>query len=152
MDLAVLSALKAEVARRESALKEQFRDQHGRGTQYAELDGQEVGTVNVSRPSTTWRVTDDAAFLRWVRESHPTEIVESVSGAFKAKCLTDCKAAGDAVDRNGEVIPGVEGFTAPTGTVRVTVTDEQEARLVAALQAGEVAIPFVPLAIERAAS
>lgn len=148
LDLAILSALRAEVARRESALKVAFRAEHGRGTQYATLDGQEVGTVSVAKPSTTWSVRDEPAFTRWVKDTHPTEIVQAVSGAFKARVLTDCKAAGAPVDRNGEIVPGVESFTAEQGSVRVTVSGEQEAVLVAGLTSGDIAIPFVPLALE----
>lgn len=61
-------------------------------------------------------VTDERAFVAWVKEHHPTEIVESVNPAY-VKALTT--VGGSLVDANGEVVAGVEvQVGAPSLTVR----------------------------------
>lgn len=143
LDLAVLKALQAEVTRREALLKAAFKSGHGRGTAYAELDGQEVGQVTVTKGSISWGVRDEHAFTRWVRDNHPSELVESVSPAFRAKILSDAKAAGAPVTRDGEVVPGVED-SERAGYVAVKVTDEQAAVIVSAWRSGVLGMPDVP--------
>lgn len=61
-------------------------------------------------------VTDERAFVAWVKEHHPTEIVESVNPAY-VKAL---KTVGESlVDAHGEVVAGVEvQVGAPSLTVR----------------------------------
>lgn len=61
-------------------------------------------------------VTNERAFLAWVKEHHPTEVVESVNPAY----LTSLKQVGDVVvDRDGVVADGVEVVTgSPTLSVR----------------------------------
>lgn len=142
LDLATLAALRAEVARRETAIKQQFKAMHGRGTQYASLGDLEVGVVTVAKPSISWTVSDPHALLRWVRANHPSEVVESVAPAFVTRLLADCKAAGDAVTRDGEIVPGVTDVQRE-GSVRVTVTPEQAELIVAAWRAGVLSVPDV---------
>ena len=61
-------------------------------------------------------VTDERAFLAWVKKNHPTEIVESVNSAY----LSSLKQVGDVlVDKDGVVADGVEVVTSrPTLSVR----------------------------------
>lgn len=61
-------------------------------------------------------VTNERAFLAWVKENHPTEIVESVNPAY----LTSLKQVGDVViDKDGQVADGVEVVTGkPSLSVR----------------------------------
>ena len=61
-------------------------------------------------------VVDERAFLAWVKEHHPTEVVESVNPAYLASLQT----VGDAViDKDGVVADGVEVVTGkPSLTVR----------------------------------
>ncbi len=50
-------------------------------------------------------VTNDRAFLAWVKEHHPTEVVESVNPAY----LASLKQVGDSVvDKDGLVADGVD--------------------------------------------
>ena len=61
-------------------------------------------------------VTDERAFVEWVKENHPTEIVESVNPAY----LASLKQVGDVlVDKDGVVADGVEVVTSkPSLSVR----------------------------------
>ena len=61
-------------------------------------------------------VTNERAFLEWVKKNHPTEIVESVNPAY----LTSLKQVGDCViDKDGQVADGVEVVTGkPSLSVR----------------------------------
>jgi hypothetical protein len=70
-------------------------------------DGTEVGTVTIGRPAVYASVVDEDAFLRWVEETRPDEIVGTVRGSYRTAVLAQCKAAGAAVTRDGELVPGV---------------------------------------------
>lgn len=61
-------------------------------------------------------VADERAFLEWVKENHPTEVVESVNAAY----FKSLKAVGEAViDADGVVVDGLEVVTgAPSLSVR----------------------------------
>lgn len=66
-------------------------------------------------------VTDERAFLEWVRENHPTEIVESVNPAY----LASLKQVGDVlVDKDGQVADGV---AVVTGNPSLSVRSEKGA-------------------------
>jgi len=84
----------------------------------AELaDGTKVGSVSAVQPKPAAAVTDDAAFLAWVRSTAPGEVVSrvvtEVRPAYRAALLAEMTAAGAAEipDRQtGEIapVPGVE--------------------------------------------
>lgn len=65
------------------------------------------------------RVTDEAALLAWVKEHHPSEIVESVNPAFM-KTFT---AVGDVVIWQGEPVDFME---VQTGDPYITVKGNAE--------------------------
>lgn len=72
-------------------------------------DGTNLGTVTVAAADASARVTDEAAFTKWVQQRFPSEIVPTVRASFRKKLLDEATAAGDPVDAStGEVIPGVE--------------------------------------------
>lgn len=61
-------------------------------------------------------ITDERAFLEWVKEHHPTEIVEKVNDAY-VKALK--QVDGSLVDADGNVAAGIEVQTgAPSLSVR----------------------------------
>ena len=81
-----------------------------------------------SKGSTKIVVADEAALLAWVKEKHPTEIVESVNDAFRN---TFKAVDGVVIDMAGEAVPGMEVRTgAPTLSVR---SEKGAASLVAKL-------------------
>lgn len=74
-----------------------------------------------SRGSRKVVVTNERAFLEWVKEHHPTEVVESVNPAY----LASLKQVGDVVvDKDGVVADGVEVVQ---GKPSLTVRSEKEA-------------------------
>jgi hypothetical protein len=83
----------------------------------AELpDGTEVATVTLVSPAPAATVTDEAAFLAWVRQHHPDQVharvVVEVREAFAKALLKEMTAAGVAQwcdTETGEVhtVPGV---------------------------------------------
>jgi hypothetical protein len=105
-------------------------------------DGTDLGAVCLSAGRTSAKVTDPAAFLAWVAQRHPSELVQAVRDSFTKKILDAVTAAGEPVDTaTGEVIPGVEVTTGdPFLTVRPT--DEAKTRMRETLQAsGLLALP-----------
>lgn len=80
-------------------------------------DGTVVAKISLTDPKPTAGVTDEGAFLAWVRDTHPSEIerqfVTSVRPAFATRVLAEMTAAGTprVVDtETGEVhdVPGVQ--------------------------------------------
>lgn len=75
-------------------------------------------------------VTDESAFVAWVKEHHPSEIVESVNPAY-VKALTT--VGEHLVDADGQVAAGIE---VQTGSPSLSVRSEKNAlELVAQLVA-----------------
>lgn len=80
-------------------------------------NGSVVAKISLTDPKPTASVADEAAFLAWVRDSHPSEVerrfVTEVRPAFATRVLAEMTAAGTprVVDtETGEVhdVPGVE--------------------------------------------
>lgn len=72
-------------------------------------DGTNLGAVSVSAGRAKAKVYDERAFLAWVAERHPGEVVQVVRESFAKRLLDAATIAGDPVDpATGEVIPGVE--------------------------------------------
>jgi hypothetical protein len=155
---AVVKFLADRVAEANKDAKADVLDQLDAGDRKGAVlpDGGDVGTVSVTKGRKTISVTDEAAFLAWVREHSPhnIEVTERVRPAY-TKSVTDGGQAryGMVVDPNsGEIIPGLalrEGD--PYVTVRQS--DEQAEVLAAALEAGvldvrDVFLPATPKEIE----
>ena len=109
---------------------------------HASVDGRDCGTVSVSKGRESWKVTDDAAFTRWVKTHRPDAIVESVRKSDQASILAGIK--GD-----GEVPDGVEpSFGDPYVSVRLT--DDQRSELIAAFRSGAARLPELDAAVTAA--
>lgn len=60
-------------------------------------DGTAVGTVTITQGRESLRVTDEAAFLAWVKEHRPDQVetVERVHKAYRKHVLDDVKDGGE---------------------------------------------------------
>lgn len=70
--------------------------------------GDRLGTVSYTGGELRAEVTDKGKLLRWVKENHPTEIIEEVAPAFLWALVQ--KAVADATQdgvESGEVLPGI---------------------------------------------
>lgn len=116
----------------------------------AELpDGTVVAKIGLSDPKPEARVVDEAAFLAWVRESHPGEVerrlVTEVRPAFEAKLLSEMTGAGVPCDPStGEVVPGVQIRATRSRTHAVRFEKQGRADVAAAWQAGQLAHLVLP--------
>jgi hypothetical protein len=105
--LIVLAIVKRRVAAFEAEIRAQvLADSDPGDKKNAKAGDARIGTVSVTDPETSWRVTDVNAFTAYVKEHWPTEVhsftTETVRSAFEKQLL------GDPVDETtGEVIPGV---------------------------------------------
>jgi hypothetical protein len=119
--LLMMRALKDRIAQADTAMRAAARDAgfDVAGVRQIGVIGQDqIGSVQVTRAAASWRVTDMAALLRWVKANAPTEVetVEQVRPAYVTKLLGDCKAGAlpDGVVPDGVDI--IEG--SPTLAVR----------------------------------
>ncbi|MEV0646040.1 hypothetical protein AB0I28_12320 [Phytomonospora sp. NPDC050363] len=71
--------------------------------------GMKLGIVTYAQGRTSAYIADEKAFLAWVEENHPSEMVRVINPDFKTRLLSACTTAGEPVDpSSGEVVPGVE--------------------------------------------
>lgn len=115
--VALLTALKDAVEAELDAARAEARDviikaREELGVKSVEVtvpDGEVVATVTVAGGGTAPAVHYDETFLAWVKENHPTEVVEAVRPAFSKALLGRLEQAGDKfVDPNtGEVVAGI---------------------------------------------
>jgi hypothetical protein len=72
-------------------------------------DGANLGAVSLVAGSPKARVVDERAFLAWVVDRYPGEVVQMVRESFSRMLLEGATAAGEPIDKStGEVVPGVE--------------------------------------------
>lgn len=103
--LVVLAIVKRRVEAFEKTLRARVMDDSDPGDKKNAKAGEHrIGTVSVTDPETSWRVTDAEAFTAYVKERWPSEVyaIENVRGAF-AKQLLD----NPVDEQTGEVIPGL---------------------------------------------
>ena len=70
-----------------------------------------VGWLSIPKPSRKAAIVNEAKFLTWVQDNHPTEIVPSVRGSFTDLVLRSVRERGGWLDKStGELtdVPGVE--------------------------------------------
>lgn len=67
----------------------------------------DYGTVSVVRPKRVAYIADPDAFLAWVQEHRPDEIVHSVRPSFAEAYLAELgmDSSGECFDRDGEIVP-----------------------------------------------
>jgi hypothetical protein len=113
--LAVLRALKNRVREVELEITAEFLSSMDVGDAKSAIlaDGTMLGKATKIRGRETPHVVDESAFLAWVQNRHPSEIVTAVRPAYRAKLLLSAKVNGMAVDGStGEVVPGITVDTA----------------------------------------
>lgn len=95
-----------------------------------------IGKATMTKGRAKLVITDESAFLEWVKAQHPSEVVESVNPAFVDGLKARAKdiGLGVVIDSHGEVVPGV---AIEEGAPYVTVRKEKNAEeLVALLLSG----------------
>lgn len=113
-----------------AATREELAASLSRGTKhtiFTDDETVELGQVWMSNPKGSWRVTDEAALLAWVKANHPTALVEvretRISPAWLKGLLSD------PVTADGEIPPGVDQVAGrPTLTVKPSAAAKDIAR------------------------
>lgn len=91
-------------------------------------NGDDFGTVTLVPGRIGARITDPAAFLAWVAERYPEQIIQTVNPAFAERLLATAARKGDPVDDEGELVPGVTvGQGSGYLTVRPTTAAKDKA-------------------------
>lgn len=94
----------------------------------AKVGDTRIGTVLVGNGRETWKVTDPRAFLAWVTETRPDELVQSVRESYTAAVLAACKRDGAWTDTSTGEIFVPPGVACSTGDPVLTVKPNDEAR------------------------
>lgn len=82
-----------------------------------------VATVRVDTAPVSAKVTDERAFVAWVRENAPTELVDAVRESYTKRLLAQVKddPDGRAMNPAGELVQ-VPGITREVGDPKVVVS------------------------------
>lgn len=146
LDLAATKAIKDHV----TTLWENLRVEAGDHLEPGDKKAAKLpdGTTGASilktdpKPTASWKVTDEAAFLLWVKEHRPSAIVEQVRSSDTTSIL------GGIAD-TGEIPDGVEEVTSQgRPTVSVTQTPAQRQAVIDAWRSGALVLPDPVEAIE----
>lgn len=119
--LALRAGVFGVVEREAKAAKDAAREQLMAALPFGDTVAGRVGDEIVckagwSKGSSKLVVTDERAFLEWVKENHPTEVVESVNSAYLASLK---QVEGTVIDADGLPVDGVEVVTGkPSLSVR----------------------------------
>lgn len=91
------------------------------------VNGEHVASVTKTKPRTTARVTDMAAFTNWCLQHHPTEVVTQARESWVNTVLQTSKKAGEPCAPDGTLdIPGIEVNEGDPGlTVRLSERAEE---------------------------
>lgn len=87
-----------------------------------------LGFVQKIKGRESWAVTDPEAFLAWVQQVAPTEVVtvKKVRESFISAVLNDCKSHGGWISPDGELLHP-DGADARVGEPTITVKPTAEA-------------------------
>ena len=113
LELAAISMIADAAKKRKDELRAQLQgemDVIGADRVKAELDGEVIAYVTTSKPKFKWEVTSERKFVEWVKDNHPSEIVESVRESFREVILDKFNYVDDAaIDPNGEIVDWLVG-------------------------------------------
>lgn len=147
---AALKTLADEVGAQMKAVKaamQQQLEETGASQVHATLGDTKVATVSRTTSTAAAVVTDDEAFIAWVRETAPTEVVSrvvtEVRPAFRAALLAQMTASGAAEvpdKASGEItgVPGVAVRTPRATTHSVRLAKDGAALIAAAWRDGQL--------------
>lgn len=113
LELAAISMIADAAKKRKDELRAQLQgemDGIGADRVKAELDGDVIAYVTTSKPKFKWEVISERKFVEWVKDNHPSEIVESVRESFREVILDKFNYLDDAaIDPNGEIVDWLVG-------------------------------------------
>ena len=116
LELAAVTMIEQEAKKAKDALRARLKaemDTIGADRVKAEIDGSQVAYVTTSAPKFKWNVKSQRAFVEWVKNNLPGEIVESVRESSVDIILNKFKFVdGVVIDPNGEIVSWLEGTTA----------------------------------------
>lgn len=108
LELAAISLVADQAKKRKDELRAQLKaemDAIGADRVKAEIDGHSIGYVTTTKPRKKLVITGRRYFIQWVKENHPTEIVEEVRESFEKVILDKFKFHdGIAITPDGEAV------------------------------------------------
>lgn len=143
--LAVLKVLTTELGNAKKAADCEIRDGwRPKDRITATLPGdKDVGTVTLASGKTMARLTDEAAYEKWVRENHDDQIevieITRVRPDFTDRLMAAARKLGVAVDADtGEEVPGITVLAGDPYPM-VKLADDAREQVAKAWRSGELA-------------
>ena len=110
-EIAIVTLMADHLTEKKDQLRDEFRiacAELGADASKAIIEGKEIAKVSMVTPKPTPYITDENAFLRYVKTFHPDEIIEAVRESFRKKFLTDWTEDHDGWSINEETGEMVE--------------------------------------------
>ena len=130
LELAAIAMIADAAKKRKDELRAQLQaemDDIGADRVKAELDGDVIAYVTTSKPKFKWEVISERKFVEWVKDNHPSEIVETVRESFREVILEQFNYVDDAaIDPNGEIVDWLVGHIAEPYLVTKFHSDGRE--------------------------
>jgi len=130
LELAAIAMIADAAKKRKDELRAQLQaemDGIGADRVKAELDGEVIAYVTTSKPKFKWEVISERKFVEWVKDNHPSEIVESVRESFREVILDKFNYVDDAaIDPNGEIVDWLVGHISEPDLVTKFHSDGRE--------------------------
>lgn len=108
LELAAISLVADQAKKRKDELRAQLQaemDAIGADRVKAEIDGKAVAYTTTSKPKIKRVITQRKYFINWVKENHPTEIIEEVRESFEKAILERFTFQdGMAISPDGEMV------------------------------------------------
>lgn len=97
VQLAVLKALEERVKAAKNTVTTSLLDEMGPGDSRGAVleDDTRLGRASYNDGRLSIFIEDEATFTTWVRENHPTELVEQVRPSFRDRVLNEAKTTGE---------------------------------------------------------
>lgn len=152
--LAVLTVVEDAVKERKDALRAAVRDaldEAGADATRAELNDERIAKISLVAPQLKAIVGDENAFIAWVEENYPHEVIttKSVRSSFKEAILKKFVINGEEVinHETGEVVPGMKTARG-SSYVSTRFESEGRAKVLDALRSGSLQLDInEPLAL-----
>lgn len=108
----------------------------------AVVNGQVLGHVSMVKGRTTAKVSNEAAFLAYVKAHHPSEVVveEKVNPAFQKRVLDEAAKAGAFKDTDGVTIDGIIAVSVGEPYPTVTKDPDLDIHIAALIERGALSV------------
>ncbi len=137
-----LRALRELITQAENEVREELAEafQVPGTREMGQVGGRVIGSVQLIKGTSSWAVADYEAWLRWVKDNNPGELVEVVRPSYTTAMLKKYKDGGAMIDEEtGEAIVP-DGIVPKSGQPSIRVSASKDAPGIILQAMGDAAV------------